>query len=412
MKASGVKVPLETYLKRATHGLPRRSRAEAQAELRSHVHERAHELRQSGSSPEAAELRAVQELGEARTVARSLQRSHHVHPLLSTLVLSILVVAVAWLAGTGAANLRGEQLDRLGNRVGLLVGGIDQRWPGLLDWDEYQRTMSNLGVQISGRGLKAQLRLAGQPSVPVAESTRPSQILMYERLSNWRLGADLYDLNATMDALVQAGWPVKVDLSGQSSLKQPTLGLNGQRLGSDHWWNGGTEMIVLNAAGRALDTLELPHNVRAPEGEAPGYRKQKNIPFHPDALRPAYTLPATGSRGHLYVLAVRDADVNYSQIDPTSARQAAQREPIIRLLIAPAGPGGNLNFVLWKLVKETPRLRLYPNAQAWGEAPVSLTPSSAERPAMLIEVQPELSALAHGLTVVPLGGQLKPQIRP
>lgn len=412
MKSTGAKVPLESYLKRATGGLPRRARAEAQAELCSHVHERAQELQQSGSSPEAALVQAMAELGPPQTVSRSLQRAHHVHPALSAAVLSVLVIAVAWLAGTGAANLREEQLDRLGNRVGLLVGGIDQRWPGLLDWDEYQRTMSNLGVQISGRGLNARLRLAGQPSVPVAESTRPSQILMYERLSNWRLGADLYDLNATMDALVQAGWPVKVDLGGQSSLYQPTLGLNGQRLGSDHWWNVGTEMIVLNAAGRALDTLELPHNVRAPEGEAPGYRKQKNIPFHPDALRPAYALALAGAAEHLYVLAIRDSDVYYSQIDATSARQVARREPVIRLSLAPIDSTGNLSFPLSKMVKPAPQLRLYPNAQAWGKAPVSLISSSAERPAILIEVQPDLSALAHGLKVLPLGDQLKLQIRP
>ena len=241
---------------------------------------------------------------------------------------------------------------------------------------------------------------------------------MYERLSDWRLGADLYNANETADAMVQAGWPVRVELSSQLNSGQPSLSLNGHRVVAGQWSSFGPYSTVLGAVGRALDSLELHHNVRAPETDvfelyqSHGYSKQFNVPYSPDALRPAYTLPATGSRGHLYVLAVRDADVNYSQIDPTSARQAAQREPIIRLLIAPAGPGGNLNFVLWKLVKETPRLRLYPNAQAWGEAPVSLTPSSAERPAMLIEVQPELSALAHGLTVVPLGGQLKPQIRP
>ena len=71
-----------------------------------------------------------------------------------------------------------------------------------------------------------------------------------------------------------------------------------------------------------------------------------------------------------------------------------------------------MTFSLSNTVKQRFPMELYPNAQAWGEAPVPLLPSSAERPAILIEVQPDLSALAHSLKILPLGGQLKPQIRP
>lgn len=414
-----MKLALETYLKGATRGLPRRARAEAQAELRSHVYERAQDLQLAGTPPDDAVQQAVQELGDARTVARSLQRAHHVHPALSALVLAVLVAGTAWPASLGFADFRKAQLDRLGERVTLVTENpLEFRKFGLLGWDEYRSFLSALGIQVSGRGLNAQLHSAGQPSVPVAEPAGHSHILLYERSSNWRLGADFYDANATADALVRAGWPVRVELNSQLNSGQPSLSLNGHRVVAGQWSSYGTEMTVLNAVGRALDTIDLPHNVRAPEAEAfelypsRGYSKQFNVPYTAMSMRPAYTLPTAGTVGHLYVLAVRDTSIDYSQIEESSARQAAHLEPIIRLLIAPTGPGGNLNFGLWKLVKPVPRLRLYPNTQAWAQAPVPLEPSAAERPAMLIEVQPDLSALAHGLTVLARGGHLTPLTGP
>ncbi len=426
MKSTGAKVPLESYLKRATGGLPRRARAEAQAELRSHVHERAHELQQSGSSPEAAELRAVQELGEARTVARSLQRSHHVHPVLSALALGILVTGAAWPVGLKLADLRKQQIDLIGDRVMLTDPGFDVtrlRWTGLVGWSWYRSFLDALGIGISGRGLNAQLHRAGYLDVPVVGPSWMSSILMYERASDWQLGRDLYNTQSTVDALVAAGWPVKIELNAQPYLQQTGLSLNGYRLDAGQWSKLGTEATVLGAVSRTLDTLKLPHDARKPQAGESAYRTENMLSLHPDAAHQTYSLPVSAlpveSRpwashaDRLYVLAVRDTDLyDMNEIPGADGNEPPQRLPVIRLSLASVAPGGGMTFSLSNTVKQRFPMELYPNAQAWGEAPVPLLPSSAERPAILIEVQLDLSALAHSLKILPLGGQLKPQIRP
>ena len=112
------------------------------------------------------------------------------------------------------------------------------------------------------------------------------------------------------------------------------------------------------------------------------------------------------------MLAIQDTGLYDVQEDETSARQGSRREPVIRLSIVSATSDGGLNFPLMKSVKPVPPLKFYPTDQDWARAPVSLEPSAAERPAILIEVQPDLSALAHGLTVLPLSIHLKPQTQP
>lgn len=96
---------VETFIRSATRGLSRRKRAEAQAELRSHLHERTNQLILLGKPLPSAQAQAMQELGAPSEIARGLRRTEHVHPLLSATALTALAGVLvgfpaveAWLA--------------------------------------------------------------------------------------------------------------------------------------------------------------------------------------------------------------------------------------------------------------------------------------------------------------------------
>ena len=55
--------PEDRFVKAATRGLSRGKRAEAQAELRSHLHERTQQLILAGKPLPSAQAQAMQELG-------------------------------------------------------------------------------------------------------------------------------------------------------------------------------------------------------------------------------------------------------------------------------------------------------------------------------------------------------------
>ncbi|MDV6373425.1 permease prefix domain 1-containing protein [Deinococcus arenicola] len=118
----------ERFLNSATRGLIKNARLAAQAELRSHLHERVQQLVLAGEPEEGARVQAIRELGPAPIIARSLRRGEHVHPALSALALTGLAAllllplptlfsaqfAEQWLAGVGATTATVAELRAYG----------------------------------------------------------------------------------------------------------------------------------------------------------------------------------------------------------------------------------------------------------------------------------------------------------
>lgn len=82
----------ERFVNAATHGLSCRARADAQAELRSHLHERTQQLMLGGQTELDARTQALQEIGPASTVAWKLLQTHPIHWTTALLVIGATVV--------------------------------------------------------------------------------------------------------------------------------------------------------------------------------------------------------------------------------------------------------------------------------------------------------------------------------
>lgn len=90
--------PIDLYIRRATLGLPRRSRLDTAAELRVHLNERAAALASQGLDRSEAEHLAVEYMGPIEPVNRKLL-GHSLTPRLGWLVAAILVIGSSvWAA--------------------------------------------------------------------------------------------------------------------------------------------------------------------------------------------------------------------------------------------------------------------------------------------------------------------------
>lgn len=194
----------EKFIRNATRGVSRRKREEAQAELRSHLHERTNQLILAGKPLPSAQAQAMQELGPPTQIARGLRRTEHVHPLLSALVLCGLVGLLAYVP----LNLLETERD-LRNGFSSNMTAAQLRGEGFVTVNEARQRLKGGQVQLTGFGPLLKLTAEGLPDVPLntcseVEMANPQPLLelrpshLYVQPSIWP------------GCLARAGWPLQL----------------------------------------------------------------------------------------------------------------------------------------------------------------------------------------------------------
>ncbi|PNY81846.1 permease prefix domain 1-containing protein [Deinococcus koreensis] len=234
----------ERFVRAATRGLARRARLDAQAELRSHLHERVQQLRLEGVPGAQASAQAMQELGHSATIRRSLWGAHPPLHLLWWTGLVILTLWTGWNlrdVQTGRSYYGGPQRERYGS-----VGFVGRFGDGvrLEDW---AKDLPD-GLTVSTSGAQPVLTSVGWPPVPLTggpRSDRPlilftQELMPYQdRFSGSPGGPMRPTIPAFMTGFVRVrgpflntsnlamrafrlGWPVQVD-TGRVSLAGQAL---------------------------------------------------------------------------------------------------------------------------------------------------------------------------------------------
>ena len=230
---------VDTFVRQATRGLRGQARRDAQAELRSHLHERTGQLMGGGLSLEAAQMRAQAELGPTKAMSQGFQQSHSLSApgrwltLLALPALFSAALTMGIMGGPWQAAVQG-QLERWS--TGGSACGEDSRCTQLSAhwWKPENLHTVNLvrpqelagllpGTQITGAGRWKKLTLPGAAPLtlndyrftvhagPLPVSLIPHATTVYSEL--------------LLDARRQ-GWPVKLGGSTQA----PRLSLAGQTL--------------------------------------------------------------------------------------------------------------------------------------------------------------------------------------
>jgi hypothetical protein len=424
---------LDTYLKRATGGLPRRARAEAQAELRSHVHERAQELQQAGSSPEAALGQAMTELGPPQTVARSLNRAHHVHPALSAIAMTALVGFFGLGLQTYLTAERKAYVDELQGRI-WFRGNSDEtdmgqnraarQKQGLLTRGELKEALRNSGATLSGDGEATRLSLAGVPDLSLADT----HILTYQRLSETRVSQPLYVAMDLLPALAQHQWPVqligwgmnsqlklagrqihspepfpeKLPRAAQRATEQLQNAWALQTLASQRAYSDLSKVlqppIVPALAWEGPPSMSYPANLVF-DSNLQGTLDQPILAWHPTNANQGYLLKTKLRPGHLYALSYRHREV-------ISYWPAGGQLLTLHIIVGEADQTGQLKLTIvnsWSPGSLAP-LQLMPDLETFRRAPLS-----AVHPALLTEVPRDFSQSDVPLNVIRTRERLQPE---
>ncbi|MFT2719844.1 permease prefix domain 1-containing protein [Deinococcus sp. A31D244] len=156
--------PEEHYVRNATRGLRGKERQDTQTELLDHLTERTRQLTLTGLNPEQARTQAMQELGPAPTVARSLRRTQHVHPALSAAALLAFATLLLW----PVPELLNPQATYSGGDTSESVSEL--RAQGYLTVREANTQLKPYGIQLKYHGESWELRHAGLPTASIASS--------------------------------------------------------------------------------------------------------------------------------------------------------------------------------------------------------------------------------------------------
>ncbi|QFP77483.1 permease prefix domain 1-containing protein [Deinococcus sp. AJ005] len=202
----------ERFLNAATRGLSRKLCLAAQAELRSHLHERVQQLVMAGESEEGARVQAMRELGPAPAIARSLRRGEQVHPALSFLALGALAAllllplptlfSAQWLAGAGSST----------------ASVAEMRAEGAMTVTEARRQLHPLGIGLTRKYGSYVLTHAGLPD---AELGQGGSVMCYgpyysdnqntPTLPFSRTPRDFYiSMPSILSCASLAGWPLDI----------------------------------------------------------------------------------------------------------------------------------------------------------------------------------------------------------
>ncbi|WP_350245018.1 permease prefix domain 1-containing protein [Deinococcus sonorensis] len=368
-------------------------RQDARAELESHLYERVQTLRLSGMDPETAARQAMQELGPAATVARSLNRSHHVHPLLSAAVLGLLLSFGALMLSELVAESRRAAIQTLQERIEIFettapLSDQDRAGLSLATRSEVVRWLEPTAVRLVGDGPQARFELSGSAAVPVMGEPGQASSLTYQRLSDTRLGEPLYERTAAVNAMVQAGWPVQLTGEQLQIAGQP-LRLSAQ------------EQRQLTYS---LVTAQLRHTVPHPAwmigdfAAMLGHYDMSAAVAHPQPQQ-SYLMPGTVEPGQRFMLAVR------LQTPFLNGQRHPPMQEELWLSLARADASGHLSFPLTRTRHSAHALQLHTSVTAWQTARIGTT-----LPAVVLKLSSPLPAASTPLRTVPLKGMVSPHL--
>ena len=163
-----MKTPIDTYIAKATRGLPRRERLDTAAELRVHLNRHSEELRLTGFSREEAEHLAVEGMGPVEPVNRKFV-GHVFTARSGWLALSLLVLGLGvWGAGVVVARRPAALFTLLTpspfDGVAASMTGVAITVPAGVKAAKVQMMagetpLGSFGVPLEGRTLEALLAL-------------------------------------------------------------------------------------------------------------------------------------------------------------------------------------------------------------------------------------------------------------
>ncbi|GGR90013.1 permease prefix domain 1-containing protein [Deinococcus sedimenti] len=205
--------PEEHYVHNATRGLNGQTRKDTQAELLDHITERTRQLTLTGLSPEQARAQAMQELGPAPTVARSLRANQHVHPALSAAALLALATMLLW----PVPELLNSQPDPFNTTTTQSVREL--RAEGYLTIREANTQLKPYGIRLQHRREAWELQHPDFPKAKVGVDGSwlcrgPSTSLSEEQPRSWITGNPSVGYVNPAGLLVcmsEAGWPLELD---------------------------------------------------------------------------------------------------------------------------------------------------------------------------------------------------------
>ncbi|MGM9321520.1 permease prefix domain 1-containing protein [Deinococcus aquaticus] len=223
--------PEEHYVRNATRGLRGKERQETQTELLSHLHERTQQLILGGLDASQAQQRALQEIGPAPTVARTL-RQEQGFTTASQLALGTLVSLTLLASLTARLYAQDNKLvtDVIDHRLfpdnwgwqdpckdhthcAALYSDAplttqDTRQAGFIRMNEANTYLQGSGLSVRGL-LRKSLTLESAPSIPV-------QPFSVGRDGKSGLQNGYLNLPRAMIDGAQVGWPIQLRNDGRS----------------------------------------------------------------------------------------------------------------------------------------------------------------------------------------------------
>lgn len=265
--------PEQDYVRRATRGLRGQARQATQAELLDHLTARACQLVLGGLSHEQARAQAMQELGPAPTVARSLRRTQHVHPALSAAALIALATLLLW------------PVPELLNPQAALFEGVtsqsvsELRAAGYLTIREARAQLKPYGIRLEHRGESWELRHAVFPKAKVGLDGSwfcrgPQTSDSTDQPRYWLTGTPSVGYVNPAGLLVcmsEAGWPLELD--------GPQVKLHGQAF-PEPWTREIATMFYVPQITQSLS--QLPRHLWS-SPTAPTAQNEPSVIAYPNA---------------------------------------------------------------------------------------------------------------------------------
>ncbi|MFC3831497.1 MULTISPECIES: permease prefix domain 1-containing protein [Deinococcus] len=380
----------EQFLRGATRGLGRRARLAAQAELRSHLHERVQALRLEGMTEATASAQAMRELGHAGAIRRSLWGAHPPLHLLWWGSLGVGVVLTALYFRD--VQVFSSPFPEIGGGYGVTYASGDAVRG--LQLDSWQRRLPPQARITDVQGVPALVVGAAAP-IPLRGGADDDRPLLVEL---WDLpGADRFAIKDQNGNYRPAfPWLEQAKRVRGPYLKLARLGVRAYRAGYRVRIDGRSISGRLGLNGVALpgevgprftDWTDHLHMrlVREDVRAALPSAHQRRISLLNFEINPVpgdvNVIRAEPGRAYVLVGRVQEQVLSEGRLETTGEENLLVTRPIV------AGPDGILRLPAFTTpyAGRWTSLQLYPDVAAWAAASVA----SSAVPALLIEAGPE-----------------------
>ncbi|WP_295818786.1 permease prefix domain 1-containing protein [uncultured Deinococcus sp.] len=390
MSSNTPRPSVDRFLRDATRGLGRRARLAAQAELRSHLHERVQALRLEGMTEATASAQAMRELGEAGAIRRSLWGAHPPLHLLwwGSLGIGVLLTALYFRD----VQVFSSPFPEIGGGYGVTYASGDAVRG--LQLDSWQRRLPPQARVTDVQGVPA-LVVGGAVPIPLRGGADDDRPLMVEL---WSLpGADRLMIKQR-DGLYRPAipWLEQAKRVRGPYLKLARLGVRAYRAGHRVRIDGRSISGRLSLDGVALPGevgprftdwtdhlhMRLAHE-QALAALPNAHRQRISVIDHVIDPVPGDMNVIRAEPGRAYVLVGRVLEqvLSEGRLETTGEENLLVTRPIV------AGPDGILRLpaLTTPYAGRWTSLQLYSDVAAWGAASLA----SSAVPALLIEAGPE-----------------------